>query len=262
MKKRTIRLALAQLRCELLNKEKNLMRILDSMKEAKIKGADYILFPELYLSGYMMSPELNDLAEPVEGDSIRGIMETAKANRIGVVVGFPERYDDKIYNTAVYIDKHGELLEIYRKTHLYHAENDYFQPGNDFPIIQLEEGKMGMLITYDMEFPEAPRILAKKGAEVIFVLEANMVPYQHYQDVYLHSRALENHIFMAAANKVGLHVDNVFFGESQLVHPNGHALYKAGNNEDLPVVEINLDEIEETRGALDYLNNRREDLYG
>lgn len=261
MAKRSLRIALAQLRCELLYKERNLSRMIGSIKEAKQKKADYIIFPELYLSGYVMSPKLNDLAEPVTGRSIRLIQEAAKQSHIGVVVGYPEQWKNYIYNAATYINKLGQVVCTYRKTHLYQDERKYFQAGNEFPVIQLEEGKMGMLITYDMEFPEAPRILATKGAEIIFVLEANMVPFQKYQDIYLHSRALENHLFMAAVNKVGLHVENVFFGESQVIHPGGRSLYKAGNNEELPTVDINLDDIVETRGTLDYLKNRRTELY-
>ncbi|SFE54858.1 carbon-nitrogen hydrolase family protein [Alteribacillus iranensis] len=261
MSERVMKLALAQLRCELLDKEYNLRRILFSIESANKKGADFILFPELCLSGYMMSTELYRIAEPVTGDSIMKIAETAKENNIGVVVGFPEKEGEKLYNSAAVIDRDGSLLCTYRKTHLYHTEHDFFTPGDRFPTIELGVGKVGILITYDMEFPEAPRILAKKGVEIILVLEANMVPYQKHQDIYLRSRALENHIYMAATNKVGLHVDNVFFGESQIVHPNGHSLYKAGNNEELPVIEVPLNEAKAAVGVLDYLNNRREDLY-
>lgn len=261
VKKRLLKIALAQLRCELLNKESNLSRIIDSIKTAKEKNADYILFPELFLSGYVMSPKLYDLAEPVTGNSIRTIAKAAEEHHIGVIVGYPEKYQNNIYNSATFIDQNGNVVCTYRKTHLYHEEVQYFEAGNEFPVIELPEGKMGMIITYDIEFPEVARLLAMKGVDVIFVLEANMVPYQKYQDVYLHARALENHIFVVAVNKVGLHVDNVFFGESQVVHPNGTSIYKAGNNEEIPVIEINLDEREETREPLDYLNNRRSDLY-
>ncbi|WP_276916130.1 sigma 54-interacting transcriptional regulator [Aneurinibacillus aneurinilyticus] len=104
------------------------------------------------------------------------------------------------------------------------------------PVFSLPEGNIGIMITYDIEFPEAARILALKGVDILAVLAANMVPYQHYQDIYLHARALENHIYVAAANMVGLDNENIFFGESQIVHPDGRSIYKARNNEVVPVL--------------------------
>lgn len=167
-----ISIALAQLRCELQNKEQNLLRILQSLEEASKNRADYVLFPELYLTGYTMSEQLCILAEPENGESIRKIREQARRYHVGTIVGFPE----------------------------------------------------------------AARILALKGVDILAVLAANMVPYQHYQDIYLHARALENHIYVAAANMVGLDNENIFFGESQIVHPDGRSIYKARNNEVVPVL--------------------------
>lgn len=84
------------------------------------------------------------------------------------------------------------------------------------PVFSLPEGNIGIMITYDIEFPEAARILALKGVDILAVLAANMVPYQHYQDIYLHARALENHIYVAAANMVGLDNENIFFVRAKL----------------------------------------------
>ncbi|MGY4689997.1 carbon-nitrogen hydrolase family protein [Salibacterium sp. K-3] len=253
--------ALAQIRCELLDKEKNLKRMVDAMERAKQKGADYIVFPELFLSGYVMNDSLMDLAESLEGPSLSVLKDTAASMALGVIAGFPEKNGDKLYNAAVYISKDGTIENVYRKTHLFYEERKYFHAGSDCPVIQLPEGRAGMLITYDMEFPEMPRRLAHAGAQVLFVLAANMTPYQKYQDTYLHARAMENHIFTAASNKVGLHVENIFFGESQAVHPAGHSLYKAGHNEELPVIPIDLNDTAAARGRLDYFQHRRPDIY-
>lgn len=256
-----IAIALAQLRCELQNKEMNRERILQALEEASRQQADYVLFPELYLTGYVMNEQLPLLAEPENGPSIRQIREQAKRCRVGAIVGFPERDGELLYNCALLIGKDGEIIGKHRKVHLYHNEKEWFTPGESLSVFTLPEGKIGIMITYDMEFPETARILALKEAKLLLVLAANMVPYQSYQDIYLHARALENHVFIAAANMVGLDNENIFFGESQVVHPNGSSLYKAGNNEVIPVVSVEIEETNPEQHLLDYLNNRRTTVY-
>ncbi|OCA88768.1 carbon-nitrogen hydrolase family protein [Pseudobacillus wudalianchiensis] len=256
-----IKIAIAQLRCELKKKEANLNRILQTIKEAEEKKADYVLFPELYLSGYALDEDLYSLAETENGESIRRIQLQAKKSKVGAIVGFPELDKNCLYNSALLIGKDGKIIGKYRKVHLYHQEKQWFTAGNSFPVFSLPEGDIGLMITYDMEFPEASRILALKNAQLLLVLAANMLPYQHYQDVFLRARALENHIYIGAANMVGLDNENIFFGESQVVHPNGKTIYKGRNNEELPVLSIDLNEINHEKGLLDYLQNRRPDVY-
>lgn len=256
-----INIALAQLRCELGNKQENLLRILQSMEEAVKKGADYVLFPELYLTGYAMNEQILTLAESEEGPSIRQVREQAARHRVGAVVGFPEKENGRLYNTALLIGKDGKTIGKYRKVHLYHLEKDWFTPGENLPVFRLPEGNVALQITYDMEFPEPARILSLKEAQLVLVLAANMVPYQSYQDTFIKARALENHIFTALANMVGLDSDNVFFGESQVVHPDGHAIYKGKNNEELPVISLDISETVPERQILDYLHNRRPSVY-
>jgi predicted amidohydrolase len=256
-----ISIALAQLRCELQNKELNLVRILQSLKEASKNKADYVLFPELYLTGYTMNEQLRMLAEPEDGESICKIREQARRYKVGAIVGFPEIDGDTLYNCALLIGKNGEVVGKYRKVHLYHREKEWFAPGDSLPVFSLPEGKIGIMITYDMEFPEAARILALKNAQLLVVLAANMVPYQHYQDTYMHARALENHVYVAVANMVGLDNENIFFGESQIVHPDGRSIYKAGNNEVLPVLSFDVNDTNPEKHLLEYLHNRRISVY-
>lgn len=257
----TINIALAQLRCELRNKETNLLRILQSLKEASEKGADYVLFPELYLTGYVMDKQLPLLAETENGPSVQRIRREAKRYRVGAIVGFPELEGDLLYNAALIIGKNGEIIGKYRKVHLYHREKEWFTPGELFPVFSLPEGKIGLMITYDMEFPEAARILSLKGAQLLLILAANMVPYQHFQDTFIKARALENHVYTALANMVGLDNENIFFGESQIVHPNGREIYKGKNNEEIPVISLNLSKTNPEKAVLDYLHNRRTSVY-
>lgn len=258
---KTINIALAQLRCSLYEKEVNLLRMLQSIEEASHKGADYILFPELYLTGYVMDDKLPGLAEPENGPSILKLREKAKECGVGAIVGFPEIDGENFYNTALFIGKDGEIIGKYRKVHLYHREKEWFTAGDSIPVFQLDEGKIGLGITYDMEFPETARTLALKDTNLFLVLAANMVPYQNFQDTFIKARALENHIYVAVANMVGLDNENVFFGESQVVHPSGKVIYKGKNNEEMPVLTLALDETIPEKEMLDYLNNRNTKTY-
>lgn len=256
-----INLGLAQLRSSFLNKEENFKRIQETIEIASANKADYILFPELFTSGYLSKIEIKGQAETLNSDSINKIRKTAKEHNCGVIFGFAENLNGKLYNTALFINKLGEIAEVYRKIHLFEFEQNIFSPGEECPVIDIPEGKIGLMITQDMEYPEISRILAINGAQLILVLCANMFPYQPSHSVYLHARAMENHVFVASANKVGLEGDNIFFGESMIIDPQGTIIYKSGNNEELPIIEINLDEIEKAKGSLNYLENRRPEIY-
>lgn len=257
-----MKIALAQLRSNLFETDTNLHRALNTISLASQKGADYVLFPELYISGYLLNEsKIHSLSETIHGKSISVIKHYAQQNNIGVIIGFPEKEGESIFNTAIFINKSGKILGSYRKIHLYDHEKNIFVPGSYCPIFEVPEGTIGLMITYDMEFPEIARILALKGCKLLLVLTANMVPYQSYQTTYLKARAMENHVFVAAINKVGLENNAVFFGESEVIHPTGKTLYKSCNNEDLAFVEIDLSETEASKGLLNYLANRRPDIY-
>ncbi|MBM7715495.1 carbon-nitrogen hydrolase family protein [Siminovitchia sp. FSL H7-0308] len=257
-----MRLALAQLRSHLYDKKTNLYRIAQTVAEAAGKQeADYVLFPELYLTGYTLNENVTDLAEPIEGESVNYMREIASQHSTGMIVGLPEKEDDHIYNTAIVIDKNGDIIGKYRKTHLFDFEKQWFSPGDSCPVFDTPFGRIAVMITYDMEFPETSRIFAQKGARLILVLAANMVPYQTYQSVFLRARAMENHVFVALANKVGLENDHIFFGESEVIHPTGKTIYQSYNNELISTVDIDFAQTNTAKGLLDYINNRRVDLY-
>lgn len=258
---KAINIAIAQLRPTLYEKDINLLRMLQSIEEASDKGADYILFPELYLTGYVVDEKLLTLTEPEDGPSIQKIRKQAKLFGTGAIVGFPEEEGGKIYNTALFIGKKGEIIGKYRKIHLFHKEKDWFTAGDTLPVFELEEGRIGLSITYDMEFPEVARSLALQDAQLFLVLAANMVPYQDAQDTFIKARALENHMYAVVSNMVGLDSENIFFGESQVVHPSGKVMHKAKNNEEIPVLRLNLEETAPEKEVLDYLCNRKSAIY-
>jgi predicted amidohydrolase len=256
-------IALAQLKGTLYDKAFNLHRTISTIEWCKKKHVDYILFPELFLSGYLIKERITEMAEPIDGRSIRLIQEKAKEIGIGVVIGFPEYYDNRYYNSAAFIEKDGSIKGLYRKIHLFDTEKDFFTPGEEFPIVRTTAGNIALMMTFDIEFPEMARVYALNGAELLMVLNAHSVPYEPHQEIFLRSRALENEIFVAAANKVGLEESTLYFGESAVIAPDGNFVVRGGNNEEITVVSIDLSDVYKTREKqpMKYLENRKSKLY-
>lgn len=256
-------IALAQLKGTLFDKSSNLNRILSTIKTSRDKGVDYILFPELFLTGYFIQDQLKDLAEPIDGESMRIIQEQALETGVGVIIGFPEIWRNRYYNSAAMIGKDGQMKGVYRKVHLFDHEQDCFTPGQEFPIFETEAGQLAIMMTFDQEFPEMARIYAMKGAKVILVLNAHNVPFEPHQEIFLKARALENQMYIAAANKVGLEKNALFFGKSAVISPEGHILVEGGNNEELIVITLDLADVNRIREEqpMKYLEARRGKLY-
>lgn len=255
------KLAMAQAEAVRYDKDANLARAEELMARALSHGAQAILFPEMFLTGYTVWDRVAELAESLDGPSVRRLAELARRFRLAVVCGFPERRPGlHPYNSACIIEPDGALVGSYRKTHLFDREPEFFSPGETLPVFNTAFGPAGVAICYDLEFPEVSRALALQGARILLNPTANMQPYAEYQAVYLRARAMENGIHVAAANTVGDDGTYRYFGESAAVDPHGRVLCRAGSGEELLVAEIDL-ESGPTNQSLEYLRRRRPDLY-
>ena len=171
---------------------------------------------------------------------------------------------NRVYDTAVWIDSHGHVGSIYRKLHLYDAfgfkESDKFHPGTDAaPLISDGESRAGVLICYDLRFPEMARILALEGANVLYAPSGWVqgdLKVEHWQTM-IKARALENGCYVIAPDQVG----NIYIGHSMIADPLGRTLIDLGEKEDLAMVELDLQLVEQTREKLPLLKNRRADVY-
>ena len=199
------RVALAQLAPKLLDKESNLVKAENYIRQAASQHAAAILFPELYLTGYSLGKPAFEIAETIEGPSVRRVAEMAARSGIAIVMGFAELAPDgkHAYDACFAVNAHGQLSGCYRKTHLFQAENGWFLPGEAACVIDFGLGSTGMLICYDLEFPEAARDLALRGAQWIVTCTGNMTPNQHLQEIMVQTRAAENRLWVALANRVG-----------------------------------------------------------
>lgn len=256
-------IALAQLKSSYLQKEANVHRAVKVLEEHGEKAVDVVVFPELYLTGYAIEEHVEEVAEPVDGKYIKLLAAAAKKHEISIIMGFPERARNAYYNAAVFIHKDGTIGEVYRKAHLFEWEKNVFTPGEEAPIIEVNGAKLSLLMTFDAGFPEMARIAALKGAEMIVVLAAHVVPYQVYHKIMMSSRALENQIFIAVVNKVGIEKESVYFGESAIISPHGDYLNKVEHSEKVIIETIDVSLVHRIRAQLSmkYLESRRVDFF-
>jgi len=257
------RVALAQVAPQLFDKEANLAKAEEYIDLAVSGGANAILFPELYLTGYTLGDRSVEMAEAIDGPSVKRVAELAARHQISVIMGYAESSPDKkhAYDAIFVVNAQGHLAGSYRKIHLFHEENNWFLPGEEFSVIDFGLGPVGLLICYDLEFPELARTLAVSGAKWFATCTGNMVPNQHLQEIFIQSRAAENHVWVAAANRVGREGKIEFFGGSSVADPHGELTDRADPGETILFADIDLRRSEQARLNADYLADRRPELY-
>jgi 5-aminopentanamidase len=233
--------------------------------QARAQGADLLVTPEMGLTGYAIGAErVAALAEPADGPLAQAVASLAQRHLIAIVYGYPEAASErKPYNAAQAIGPDGARLMNYRKTHLFgDLDRAQFSAGDAASQVFGWRGwQLGLLICYDVEFPEAVRGLALQGADAVLVPTANMVPFDEVQRVLLPARALENRVFLAYANACGREGRLTYNGASTLLGPAGDALLTASDGPSLPVATLRA--TLRTQGAAStQLHDRRSDLYG
>lgn len=259
----TIRIALAQLNCEEGNKERNLQKIEESLQKAYAQQADILVLPEMMLTGFANRQTMFQLAETRDGPSIRRLKQMIERFPVAVVFTFPEYVsDDRIHNTACFLDNKGETLAFYRKTHLFASEKAILDAGDQMTDFTYLGIKMGMLTCFDIEFPEAARTLGMRGVKLLLVDSANMSPYEFFHRNFILSRAIENHCFVAYSNRIGQNINYTYHGESAVVSPDGRLMMEIERDrEEVRTVEIAMEEIALTERVFRYFDDRRPELY-
>lgn len=243
----------------------NLERLRQQAEQAAAQGARLLVCPEMFLTGYDIGRDaVSRLAEPADGDSAQAVAAIARQQGLAIVYGYPEQgVDGACYNSVQLIDAQGSRLGNYRKTHLFGVlDRSLFSPGGDhFPVVELEGWKLGLLICYDVEFPENTRRLALAGAELIVVPTANMVPYDFVCQFTVRVRAQENQCYLVYANYCGAEGDIHYCGQSSIIGPDGAVLALAGEDESQLHAELDRQQVVAGRQAFPYLQDLRRDLH-
>ncbi|CAM5325329.1 carbon-nitrogen hydrolase family protein [Streptomyces griseorubiginosus] len=244
--------------------EGNLKVLDEAAASAAAAGAALLAAPEMFLTGYAIGDDIGRLAEEADGEGADAVAEIAVRHGLAVAYGYPERSGDTVFNSAQLISADGTRLANYRKTHLFGCfERDHFTPGEQ-PVVQAELGglRVGLMICYDVEFPENVRAHALAGTDLLLVPTAQMHPFQFVAESLVPVRAWENQMYVAYVNRVGEEGEFDFVGLSVLAGPDGVARARAGRGADLVLADADPAFLAASREANPYLKDRRPGLYG
>ncbi|MFP1628187.1 carbon-nitrogen hydrolase family protein [Streptomyces sp. 5K101] len=260
------------------------LKVLDEAAgRAAAAGARLLVCPEMFLTGYAIGDDVPKLAEPADGPGARAVAEIAVRHGIAVHYGYPERAGERrgvspaevpqlplggaprgmIHNSAQLIGPDGERLANYRKTHLFGSfEQQWFTPGETAVVqAELDGIRMGLLICYDVEFPENVRAHALAGTDLLLVPTAQMHPFQFVAESLVPVRAFESQMYIAYVNRTGPEGEFEFVGLSSLASPDGAVRTRAGRGEELVVGEVDPVLLAASREDNPYLRDRRPGLY-
>lgn len=262
------KIALAQLSCRQGAKAENLAKIKKTVARAKNQGTELVIFPELSLTGYVVRDEIYELAERIPGPSTRIMENIARKNDIHIVFGMPEisqNTEATLHNSAVLIGPRGfigKYHKMYLPTHSIFEEKRYFRPGYEVAVFDTELGKIGLIICYDIYFPEVARLARVKGAQLIICISASPGVRRSFFEVITTARAIENTAFLAFVNLAGIQDGLQFWGGSRLVGPSGRVLVQAKYDEDDFVTgEVNYADLRPIEAFVPTLRDLRPELF-
>ena len=281
----TVRLGLVQMACS-TDPAENLAKAERGIREAAAKGAQIVCLQELFRSQYFCQVEDHDnfaLAEPIPGPSTERLSQVAKELDVVVIASLFEKRTEGLYhNTAAVIDAGGEYLGKYRKMHIpddpQYYEKFYFTPGDlGFRAWDTRYGRIGVLVCWDQWYPEAARLTAMAGAQILFYPTAIgwLPPEKHEHgeqqqaawETIQRSHAIANGVYVCAVNRVGHEGAAApngieFWGGSFVADPGGRILVKGGRGEQVLTADVDLGKVDVSRTHWPFLRDRRIDAYG
>ncbi|WP_424766015.1 carbon-nitrogen family hydrolase [Paenibacillus sp. sgz302251] len=260
-----LRLALLQMHIEAGNPEANYTKLASMLEEA-VGGAqkpDVIMFPEMWNTGYALT-EIQSIADK-EGDRTKTFLSAfSKKHKVHIIGGsIAELKEDKVLNTIYAFDREGNVAADYSKIHLFRLmdEEKYLAAGNKLGKLEMEGEQAGMMICYDIRFPELARRLALEGAKLLFVPAEWPNPRLHHWKTLLTARAIENQMFVIACNRMGESGETSFFGHSIVLDPWGEIIAEAGEEEMILYADIDLSLVDTVRSKIPVFEDRRPAIY-
>jgi len=241
---------------ELDGPEERYTWLAENLNHPSIKGADLLLLPELFLTGYNIGGKVNEWCEAADGLYAKKIADLCKQHHIAIHYGYAEKYNDQIYNSANCFGKDGERLGGHRKLILPPGyEGDHFSAGDSYKLFTINDFKIGTLICYDAEFPENFRQVAKQGAEVILVPTALASQWGLVAHKVIPTRAFENGVYVCYANQAGNEDGLEYLGSSCVVSPNGNDVKRAGHKSEFLRASLSKQQVVDAQARLPYLED-------
>lgn len=262
------KVALAQIECKQGDKNRNIKKIGEKVTEAKKRGARLVIFPEMSLTGYVVRDEVYELAENIPGPSTKALERIAQRTKTHIVLGMPElsgKTQATVYNSSVLVGPKGfigKYRKMYLPTHSVFEEKRYFRSGYQPAALDTELGKIGLIICYDIFFPEVSRLTRLEGAQLIVCISASPTMRRAFFETLTTARAIENTAFLAYVNLVGTEDGLQFWGGSRLIGPSGKVLAKAKYDEEEMVLgTVDYDEIRPVETFVPTLRDLRPELF-
>lgn len=257
---RPVRIAVAQYEPHVGELEQNRSQAVLWATSAAEQGADLIVLPELASSGYVFGDEAEAQTaaeDPDDGPTVRALREVCAMHGCHIVAGISERDGECRHNSAVLIGASGRMA-TYRKLHLYYNEQSWFVPGDELPIVDLPFGRVGMIICFDLWFPEPARALALAGAEIIAVPTNWVASFKRtvwddrgycQGDYVAMATSAQNGVVMACADRIGVERGVSFIGASIIVGADGWPVSgpASKDQEELLIADVDLDSVEKAR---------------
>ncbi|MBI5301886.1 MAG: carbon-nitrogen family hydrolase [Chloroflexi bacterium] len=259
----TLSIALAQIDLALGDPARNLEAVHTRVAEAKARGADIVVLPELWSSAYDLE-RARALASARDAGMFAETARLARETGIAIVGSLLESDGTRVFNTATMFDARGNLVGAYRKLHLVPMldEHVYLTGGDDARVFEMPFGKFALGICYDLRFPELWRHYAVSGARIAFVpAEWHLKRAAHWRAL-VPARAIENQMYFVACNRVGASKGEPFGGGSMIVNPWGEILAQGDDREALLIAQIDLDMVDDVRARVPVFRDRRADVYG
>lgn len=241
--------------------EKNIEKVANWL--STLDDVEIAVLPEMWNTSYTLE-ELVHITSDNGQREIEKLSELAKQYQINIVGGsIAVRVEDKIYNRAIVINKKGELIHQYDKLHLVPMldEPNYLTQGNNISIFEIDNVKLGVIICYDLRFPEISRKLALEGIEVLFVVAEWPIERISQFEKLLYARAIENQVYVIASNSIGKCNNTLFGGKSMVINPLGEATTKIILGEGTIQATVNIEEIRNIRTKIPLFKTRRADIY-
>lgn len=242
--------------------EENYERAEHFIREAASKGAEIVVLPELWNTGFALE-KLPEIADK-EGVRTKEFLQKL-ATELGIhIVGgsVATEHDGKFYNTMYIVNKEGELLSEYNKVHLFRLMNEekFLHAGDQMNRFKFDDVEAGAVICYDIRFPEWLRAHALDGAKVLFVSAQWPTPRIDHWKTLLQARAIENQCFIIAVNRISKKVEN-FNGQSMIIEPWGEVLWTGAEDEELAIIDVDFSKVDEVRTRIPVYDDRRPSLY-
>lgn len=258
-----MKIAVVQMDIAFGDLEKNFSKVERFAEEGAKEGADVIVLPEMWSTGYALE-ELDRLADENGERTKEWLSRLAIKYHVNIVGGsVATKKDGKFYNTMYVANRDGEMVAEYDKAHLFKLmdEHVYMSAGEQDNVFTMDGVKCGGVICYDLRFPEWMRTHVLKGAEIMFIpAQWPEKRIDHWQ-LLLQARAIENQCYVVAVNRVGDDPNNAFNGHSMVIAPWGELLLSNETSEGIYYAEIDLQEVGRVRETIPVFQDRRTDLY-